>query len=139
MQFVTDASITLSWCFEDEATPWTDSLLDLLRNGDSILAPAHWPTEVSNALLMAVRRQRIPPERPPLFWDQLALLPVEVEPPLSPNQAKVVLLLSERHGLTVYDAAYLELAVRKGLALATTDNALLRAAPSEGVVLMDRP
>jgi predicted nucleic acid-binding protein len=64
---------------------------------------------------------------------------VEVEPPLSPNQAKVVLLLSERHGLTVYDAAYLELAVRKGLALATTDNALLRAAPSEGVVLMDRP
>jgi len=48
MQFVADASITLSWCFEDEATPWTDRLLDRLRNGDTILAPAHWPTEVSN-------------------------------------------------------------------------------------------
>jgi predicted nucleic acid-binding protein len=139
MQFVADASVTLSWCFEDEATPWTDSLLDRLRNSDQILVPAHWPTEISNGLLMALRRKRIQPDRPALFWDELAILPVEVEPPLSPDQAKAVLVLSEQHGLTVYDAAYLELAKRKGLPLATQDSALLRAAPLENVLLIAQP
>jgi predicted nucleic acid-binding protein len=139
MQFVSDASVTLSWCFEDEATPWTDGLLDRLRSGDQILVPAHWPTEISNGLLMALRRKRIQPDRPALFWDELAILPVEVEPPLLPEQAKAVLLLSEQHGLTAYDAAYLELAKRKGLPLATLDSALLRTAPLENVILIVRP
>jgi predicted nucleic acid-binding protein len=138
MQFVADASVTLSWCFEDEATPWTDGLLDRLRNGDQILVPAHWPTEVSNGLLMALRRKRIRPDRPALFWNELEILPVEVEPPVLPDQAKAVLLLSEQHGLTVYDAAYLELAKRKGLPLATLDSALLKAAPLENVILIVR-
>jgi predicted nucleic acid-binding protein len=136
MQFVADASITLSWCFEDEATAWTDRLLDQLRNGDQILVPAHWPTEVSNGLLMALRRKRIQPDRPALFWDELAILPIEVEPPLVPDQAKAILVLSEQHGLTVYDAAYLELARRRGLPLATRDSDLLRAAPRENVPLI---
>lgn len=135
MQFITDASITLSWCFEDEATPWTDSLLDRLRNGDQILVPAHWPTEVSNGLLMAVRRKRIQPDRPALFWDELAILPVEVELALLPDQAKAVLALGQQHGLTVYDAADLELAKRKGLPLATQDSALLKAASLENAAL----
>jgi len=88
---------------------------------------------------MAVRRKRIQPDRPALFWDELAILPVEVEPPLLPDQAKAVLLLSDKHGLTVYDAAYLELARRKGLPLATQDSALLGAAPLEKVVLIAQP
>jgi predicted nucleic acid-binding protein len=71
-----------------------------------------------------------------LFGDELAILPIEVEPPLSPRQAKTVLALGEQHGLTVYDAAYLELAKRKGLSLATLDSALLKAAPQEGVALI---
>ena len=69
MQFVVDASVTLTWCFEDEATTWTDGLLDRLRNGDQIVVPAHWPTEISNGMLMALRRKRIQPDRPALFWD----------------------------------------------------------------------
>jgi predicted nucleic acid-binding protein len=77
-------------------------------------------------MLMALRRKRIQPGRPELFWDELAILPIEVEPPLSPGQAKIVLALCEQHGLTVYDAAYLELAKRKGLSLATLDSALLK-------------
>lgn len=136
MQFVADASVTLSWCFEDEATAWTDGLLDRLRNGDGIIVPAHWPTEVSNGLLMAVRRKRIPAGRPALFWDELAILPFVVELPLSPDQAKAVIALSEKHGLTVYDAGYLELAKRKGLPLATLDSALKKAAPLESVSLV---
>jgi len=134
--FVADASVALSWCFEDEATEWTDSLLERLRNGDRISVPAHWPVEVSNGMLMALRRKRIQPGRPELFWDELAALPIEVEPPLSPEQAKAILHVSEQYGLTVYDAAYLELARRKGLSLATLDSAVLRAATLEGITLL---
>ncbi len=136
--FIADASVTLPWCFEDEATSWTDSLLDRLRAGDGILVPAHWPTEVSNGMLIALRRKRIQPGRPELFWDALAALPIEVEPPLSPLQAKAVLVLSAQHGLTVYDAAYLELAKRKSLPLATLDTDLIRAASAEGVPLVNK-
>jgi len=137
--FVVDASVTLAWCFEDEATVWTDGLLDRLSAGDRIAVPAHWPTEVSNGLLMAFRRQRIPPNRPEMFWDELAALPIAVEPALSPSQAKAALDLCRQYGLTVYDAAYLELAGRKGLPLATLDSALMSAAQPAGVSLVTGP
>ena len=136
MQFVVDASVALSWCFEDEANTWTDGLLDRLRSEDHIIVPAHWPTDVSNGLLMGVRRKRIQPHRPALFWDELAVLPIELDRPLSAAHPKAVLALCEHHGLTVYDAAYLELAQRKALPLATLDSALSRAASSEKVALV---
>jgi predicted nucleic acid-binding protein len=137
--FVADASVTLPWCFQDEATAWTDSLLDRLRNDERISVPAHWPTEISNGLWMAFRRGRIPSDRPELFWDELALLPIDFEPPLSHQQAKAVLALCRRHGLTVYDAAYLELAKRKQLPLATLDVALQKAARLERIALLEQP
>jgi len=59
--FVADASATLPWCFEDEATAATEALLERLRAGEPAIEPAHWPTEVMNALIMAVRRGRIDP------------------------------------------------------------------------------
>ena len=62
MQFVADASVALSWCFEDEADAWTDGLLDRLRSEGQIIVPAHWPTEVSNGMLMGLRRKRIQPD-----------------------------------------------------------------------------
>jgi predicted nucleic acid-binding protein len=71
-----------------------------------------------------------------LFWEELSVLPIDVEPPLTPTQAKSVLALCQQHGLTVYDAAYLELAKRTGLALATQDTDLLEAAQSEDVLLI---
>ena len=61
--FVADASATLPWCFEDEATPCTESLLERLRVGESAVVPAHWPTEVMNGLVVAMRRGRIDHER----------------------------------------------------------------------------
>jgi predicted nucleic acid-binding protein len=134
--FVVDASVALAWCFEDEATNWTDGLLDRLRRGDEIAVPAHWPTEISNGLLFAVRRKRIKSDQPALFWDELARLPIEIEPPLTPLQAKAILALSEKHTLTVYDAAYLELAQRRHLPLATLDSELRTAASAEVVVLL---
>jgi len=55
--FVMDASVALAWCFEDEATNWTEAFLERSRQGDRIIVPAHWPTEVANALLIAARTE----------------------------------------------------------------------------------
>jgi predicted nucleic acid-binding protein len=137
--FVADTSVVLAWCFEDEATAWTDGLLDRLRRGDSIVVPAHWPVEVSNGMLMALRRKRIQQGRSQFFWDELAVLPITVEPPLSFQQAKVVGALCEQYGLTVYDGVYLDLVQRKGLPIATLDKDLIKAAPLEGVTLLTQP
>ncbi len=81
--FVVDASVALAWCFEDEASTFADGLLERLRQGDGIVVPAHWPTEISNGLLVASRRKRIKADQPALFWDELARLPIEVEAALS--------------------------------------------------------
>jgi predicted nucleic acid-binding protein len=93
--FIVDASASLAWCFDDEATGWADGLLLRLRNGDRIIVPAHWPSEISNGLLMEVRRKRIKPEQPAMFWDELARLPIASEAALTPVEAKAVLALSE--------------------------------------------
>ena len=92
--------------------------------------------EVSNGLLMGVRRKRIQPGRPEVLWDELALLPIAVEAAPNLNESKAVLSLCDKLGLTVYDASYLELALRKQLPLATLDSDLRRAAASEGIVLL---
>jgi predicted nucleic acid-binding protein len=134
--FVVDASAALAWCFEDEASSWTDGLLERLRQGDRIVVPAHWPTEILNGLLVASRKKRIKTGQSPLFWDELARLPIETEPALTAIQAKAVLALGEKHGLTMYDAAYLELAHRRELSLATLDTDLRKAAEVEGVALL---
>ena len=95
--FVLDAPVALAWCFNDEATEATDNLLQRVRLVDRCSAPAHWPTEVSNGMLVAVRRKRIAPGSPDLLWDRLSVLPIAVEPPLAPNQAKALLALSEQY------------------------------------------
>ena len=134
--FVADASVALAWCFEDEGSGFADGLLDRLRHGDRIVVPAHWPTEVLNGLLVASRRKRINPEQPALFWEEFTRISIETEPPLDATQARGVLALAERHGLTIYDAAYLELAHRRQLPLGTLDTDLRGAAQAEAVPLL---
>lgn len=134
--FVVDASVALAWCFEDEATGWSDGLLDRLRQSDRVVVPAHWPTEVLNGLLIAERRKRIKAGQAALFWEELSRLPIEMQPPLTAEEAKKVLVLSEKHGLTVYDAAYMELAHRRNLPLATLDTDLRKAAQLDGIALL---
>jgi len=131
-----DASVALAWCFEDEATNWTEAFLERLRQGDRTIVPAHWPTEVANALLMAARRRRIKPEQPQALWDELGRLPIDIEPALTTARGKDVLALGEKHNLTVYDAAYLELARRYQLPLGTLDADLRKAAQAEGLQLL---
>ena len=135
--FIPDASATLPWAFEDEATSWTESLLERILGGEAVSVPAHWPLEVANSLLMARRRGRVTASQVDAFIDDLAALPIVVEGPRLPADWHEVLGLAEKHRLTAYDAAYLDLAKRTGLPLASLDGALRRAARAEGVVLVD--
>ena len=134
--FILDASVTLAWFFEDEKTDWSEELLERLRQGNRVVVPAHWAAEVANGLLMAVRKKRIKPEQLQLHWEDLGRLPIDTEPALNTARGEEVLALGEKHGLTVYDAAYLELARRYQFPLATLDGDLRKAAQAEGVDLL---
>jgi predicted nucleic acid-binding protein len=138
VSFVADASATLPWCFEDEATDATEALLERLREGETAVVPAHWPTEVMNGLFVAVRRGRIDTERVRRFVRDLAALPIRIETAPAPIGWEQVIRVATEYRLTVYDAAYLELAERLGLPLASLDGDLREAAQAAGVILLDR-
>ncbi len=135
--FVIDASATLPWCFADEATEATNAMLTHLRTGDEAIVPAHWPLEVANALLIAVHRKRISPEDAHQFLKDLEFLPIRVDTSMKNLVRERVFPVAEQYGLTVYDSAYLELAIREGLPLATLDNDLRKAARASGVQLVE--
>ncbi|MGD0007285.1 MAG: type II toxin-antitoxin system VapC family toxin [Terriglobia bacterium] len=135
--FVIDASATLPWCFADEATEATNAVLTRLRTGDEAIVPAHWPLEVANAFLIAVRRKRISPEDARQFLEDLESLPIRVETTTENLVRAGVFPMAEQYRLTVYDAAYLELAMREGTRLMTLDNDLRKAARASGVPLVE--
>lgn len=134
--FVPDASVTLPWCFPDEATAWTESLLSRVVTGEPVLVPAHWFIEVTNGLLMAVRRRRVTRAKIEEFIKDIADFRITIEAARAPDDWPALVALAEKHRLTTYDAAYLELARRTGLPLATLDRDLRRAAQAEGAVLV---
>ena len=134
--FVLDASAALPWCFRDEASEPTNRLLKRLQKDDEALVPAHWTVEVGNALLVAIRRKRIVREDVVRFLNDLAVLPIRVGPTEPAVVAAYTLPLAEKHGLSLYDAAYLQLALSERLPLATQDTQLVRAAKGEGVTLV---
>jgi predicted nucleic acid-binding protein len=131
---VLDNSVAMAWCFEDEASPYADKVLDAVVR-ETAIAPPLWSLEVANGLRSGVRRGRIAPERARELAAELRLLPVEVEPPDRARDLSTVLDLALANDLTSYDAAYLELALRTGLPLATHDGELRRAASLLGVPL----
>ena len=135
MSFVVDSSIALTWCFEDEATEAADALLFRLTH-DGAHAPSLWPLEVLNVLVIAQRRGRITPKE---RQDRIALLhalPVMLDTETAEQAWTISNLLAERHHLTLYDAAYLELAQRLNLPLATLDADLQTAASALGVQVL---
>jgi len=133
--FVVDASVTLAWCFADEASELADRVLDQLER-DEALAPAIWPLEVANGLRTAERRGRLDLADLAHVRELLTALPVQVEGvPLDIALGEVT-ELARQLDLTAYDAAYLALAARRGLALATVDDRLRRACERAGVELV---
>jgi predicted nucleic acid-binding protein len=133
-ELVLDTSIAIAWCIKDEADPYADSIARGLAHTRAYV-PSIWPLEVSNALLIAERRKRST-EAETAQWTQfLAALPLAIDNPPLPLVFTAIVSLGRTHGLTAYDAAYLELALRRGLPIATLDGKLKTAASKVGVKL----
>lgn len=131
MNFVLDASVTISWAFLDEANPVALSATRLLQTGaGAALVPALWWYEVRNILLVNEKRRRITPAGTAIFLNEIAALRILIAPVPSDS---AVLDLSRQTGLTVYDASYLALAIQHRISIATLDRKLLLAASSLGV------
>jgi predicted nucleic acid-binding protein len=136
MRFVLDASIVLTWCFPDEEARKAEEISERIALGDKPAVSSFWRHEVLNALLMGEKRRRLTSELTQTFIQDLERLPVEVDAPESITVFHVTQRLCRKHGLTAYDAAYLELAMRNRIALATADGALERAARAEGIEIV---
>lgn len=132
MSVVIDASVALAWCFDDEATEETDAIaLEIARTGAFV--PSLFHLEISNVLLQAERRGRIMMGDVTRRLELIGKLPLEVDHQTASRATTEILALARAEKLTVYDAAYLELAARKGCPLATKDRQLTAAAKHVGV------
>jgi predicted nucleic acid-binding protein len=136
-RFILDSTVTLAWCFSDEATGHTESFLNRLSSvTDTAVVPALWLYEVVNVVTLAARKRRITQLHATQFLQSLSDLPIEVDYPSTTLLFKAAPLLAERHRLTGYDAAYLELAIRLGLPMATLDQELIQASNATGVIVL---
>ena len=132
---VIDSLITLNWLLYDEHTPESDELFDSVSDQGAIV-PTLWRLEIANALQVAVRRKRIDAAYRDRCLQKLQRLPLEVDSETDKQAWSATLQLSERHNITVYDAAYLELALRRGIPLATRDQRLAKAASEAGATVL---
>ncbi len=132
MSLVLDSSITLAWAYSDEMTEPVMQIFELLTQGGAWV-PALWRLEVANVLEMGVRRKRHDKNFRDATLADLAQLPIQADPQTDQQAWSATLRLAERHQLTLYDAAYLELALRRSLPLATLDEDLREAAGKEKV------
>ncbi|WP_180538886.1 type II toxin-antitoxin system VapC family toxin [Nevskia soli] len=129
---VFDASIAAAWCFPDEQTAYAKATLDVLANGAAVLVPGLWAYEIRNSVLIGVRRRRISEVHGDDFLAMLAGFLIGLRRPVSHD---AVFAVAKQYQLTVYDAAYLDLAIREALPLASLDALLTRAATTAGVAL----
>lgn len=125
--FVLDCSVAATWLFPDQGTPETDELLDRLKT-DGALVPGIWHLEIGNVLVRAERLKRIAKSKVAAYLHLLRRLAIVTDVETDERALRETLMLARECGLSTYDAAYLELAMRRGVPLATLDRALLRAA-----------
>ena len=127
---VVDASVGAAWFLPDEATAFTEAALAATATGE-VWVPALWLLEIGNMLLNAQRRKRITAVKREELAQAASALRLRID--REPVSIAAIDLLAARHQLSSYDAAYLELALRRKIPLATLDTALLKAMPKEGV------
>jgi predicted nucleic acid-binding protein len=132
---VLDASVTLAAVLQEANAALAANLIDCVA-AERAVVPSHWHLEVGNALLMSERRGNISPSQRAAYVEDLLSLPIECDPETSTRAWRECLMIASQYRLTLYDAAYLELSMRRSLPLATFDAALRRAAAAAGVALL---
>jgi predicted nucleic acid-binding protein len=132
---VLDASVTLGAFFDEERTPAIRNVFDEIAEFGAF-APSPWPLEVANGLQVGIRRGRIDPAFRDASLRDLSALPIVVDAETASVAWTSILKLADLHGLTVYDATYLDLALRRSARLATIDKRLRAAGAASGVVLL---
>jgi predicted nucleic acid-binding protein len=129
---VVDASVALAWCFPDEASDYADSVLLALEH-QTVFVPAIWPVEVTNALLVGERRKRIRPTDVRRFVELIKGINIYEDVQPVADAVSNILPLARDYSLSAYDAAYLDVAVRREIPLATLDGDLQKAARLAGI------
>jgi len=132
IEFVLDGSIALAWYFKDEADPYADAVAASFATARATV-PLIWRLEVANALLTGERRQRSTEAQACKWLAYLRSLPISVDDETHDRAWSELLGLARAHRLSAYDAAYLELALRRRIPIATLDNQLKAAAATAGV------
>ena len=136
MNFVLDCSVSMTWFFEHESANETDALLDELSGDSMAYVAQHWRLEVTNVLLGAEKAKKKSAAETTQFLALLDKLAIETDAETERYSTTTTLSLGRKHKLTSYDAAYLELAIRRGLPLASIDRELRKAAKAESVALI---
>ncbi len=129
--FVLDCSVTMAWCFDDEGSPYTRSVRDSSAEVRAVV-PTIWPLEMANAAIVGERRKRLDQARSQRFFALLSALPIVVDEETGVRAMSDIVHLARANDLSAYGAAYLELAIRRGLPLACLDGKLKPAASAAG-------
>jgi len=132
MKFVLDCSVTMAWLFEDQADRYTEAILKAMADA-AALVPILWSYEVSNVLMVGERKKLVSMSQSTRFLELLHNLNISFQPIHDVKQEENLLSKGRSFGLSSYDAAYLALAMSRGLPLATRDKALLQACEKSGV------
>lgn len=132
-RFTLDSSMALAWCLKDEQSPETSAILDSVDQHSTLFVSAIWPLEVANILGVALKQGRISEDDIAAYAQFFSALPLSIEPSERNTVFNAVFALSRKHGLTTYDASYLEISLRRSIPIATLDKALISAAKAEGV------
>jgi len=129
---VVDASVALAWCFPDEGSAYAERVLVALK-GHTIVVPAVWCLEITNAILVGGRRNRLKQPEILRYLALLERLPIVQDNQTLKESVRNIRPMARNYGLSAYDAAYLELAIRHGAPLATLDGGLQKAARRAGI------
>ena len=134
--FVLDASVALSWFFDDEFSPYSNAIAEIMPQSQAVV-PIVWPLEMANGFLTAFRRGRLPETKAPALIGALDRLRVDIDRGIALEfLTQATLTIGIAHRLSAYDASYLELAMRRAIPIATQDERLLRAASAAGIEIL---
>ena len=131
---VLDASLLVAWLLEEDAASSVPTLADVLQN-QTLVVPAHWPTEIGNALLVNLRRGRLPSNRMEMMLDDCAAFDIAIEASIPVEKISPLARLAAAQNLTFYDAAYIQLALERAIPLGTLDRNMRSATERLGIRL----